>query len=178
MLMRAVVGRALAEARMAKIVALCSLQGREVFLDGYNVLITVESLLAGNPVICCDDGFLRDTRGVFGRYRQSGLTTPALSEILDLLARATPAFAHILLDRQMSRSGELAGNIRAMLAERNLAGTARTARDVDRQLKAAIGIVATSDGNVIDASSEVIDLPAEIARRRGICPLGLLGPGE
>jgi hypothetical protein len=49
-----------------------------------------------------------------------------------------------------------------------LPGDARTSLDVDHSLKTAMSIVATSDGNVIDAASDVVDLPAEMARRRGI----------
>jgi hypothetical protein len=54
-----------------------------------------------------------------------------------------------------------------MMAKIRLPGTAKTARDVDRQLKSSRAIVATADGNVIDAAARVIDLPWEIARRRG-----------
>lgn len=71
----------------------------------------------------------------------------------------------------MSRSGELADLIRGMMAQRHLCGTARTARDVDRLLKATRGIVLTSDGNVIDSLDHFMDLPREIARRSGIKPL-------
>jgi len=73
----------------------------------------------------------------------------------------------------MSRSGEMAEMIKGMMAERHLCGTARTARDVDRLLKATRGIVLTSDGNVIDSLDHVMDLPREIARRSGIRSLTL-----
>jgi hypothetical protein len=139
-------------------------------VDGYNVLITTESLLADYPVYLCDDGFLRDTRGIFRSYKISRLTSPALSLILDLLAQAKPVRVEVLLDQQMSRSGELAELVRCMMAERGLPGTARTARDVDHQLKVAKAGVATSDGNVIDAAKRIYDLPSEIAKRLGISP--------
>jgi hypothetical protein len=60
-----------------------------------------------------------------------------------------------------------------MMAERNLCGSARTARDVDRLLKVAKGIILTSDGNVIDSVDRVVDLPQQIAGRSGIKPLVL-----
>jgi hypothetical protein len=60
--------------------------------------------------------------------------------------------------------------VRCMMAERGLPGTARTARDVDHQLKVAKAGVATSDGNVIDAAKRIYDLPSEIAKRLGISP--------
>jgi len=77
----------------------------------------------------------------------------------------------VLLDQQISRSGELAGEVRSMMAKLALSGAARCARDVDHQLKVCGSIIATSDGNVIDGASSVIDLPGEIARGRCIRPL-------
>lgn len=35
------------------------------------------------------------------------------------------------------------------------------------------GAVATADGNIVDAATEVVDIPAEIAVRMGISPLEL-----
>jgi len=61
--------------------------------------------------------------------------------------------------------------VRSMMAVRGLAGGARCAKDVDHQLKVCAGIIATSDGNVIDAASSAIDLPGEIARIKCIRPL-------
>ena len=156
---------------MAKALRLPALRDRAVFVDGYNTLITTQSLLAGYPVYLCDDGFLRDTRGFFKSDKASRFTVCALSEILDLLAAAGPSRVEVLLDQQISRSGELAGEVRSLMAERDLPGAARCARDVDHQLKTCGSIVASSDGNVIDAAWNVIDLPGEIAGRRGISPV-------
>ena len=167
-LIRSIVESKLASSRKAKALPLEALRERVVFVDGYNVLITVESLLARYPIYQCDDGFLRDTRGVYGSYKSSPFTISAIYAILDVLALAIPSRVEVLLDRQMSRSGELAEQIRCMMAKRGLPGDARTAHDVDRSLKTAMAIIATSDGYVIDAASCVVDLPSEMARRRGI----------
>jgi hypothetical protein len=170
-LQRTVVSADTALCRMAKALRLHTLRGRAVYVDGYNTLITTESLLGGYSVYLCDDGFVRDARGFFRSYRASKITVCAFSEILDLLVEAKPARVEVLLDQQISRSGELAKEMRRLIAERDLAGEARCARDVDHQLKVCGSIVATSDGNVIDAASNVIDLPGEIARERGISTL-------
>lgn len=167
-LSRVVVSAEAASNRKKKAITIEALQGQKVLVDGYNVLISVESLLGGVPVYRCDDGFLRDTQGIFRSYRTSDLTAPALREILTLLAGAGPASVLILLDQQISMSGRLAALMRETMTKRGLPGTARTARDVDHQLKSSRAIVATADGNVIDAASQVIDLPCEIAWRRGL----------
>ncbi len=153
---------------MAKALPLHNLRSCEVFVDGYNTSITTHSLLTGYPVYLCDDGFLRDTRGFFRNDKPLQVAVCAFSEILDLLAYSRPSRVVVLLDQQISRSGELAKDVRCMMAKRELPGEAMTARDVDHQLKVCGSIIATSDGNVIDGASSVIDLPREIARGRRI----------
>ncbi|MCK9440850.1 MAG: DUF434 domain-containing protein [Methanothrix sp.] len=170
-LRRAIVSADTALRRMTKALRLHNLSGRVVFVDGYNTIITTQSLLAGYPVYLCDDGFLRDTRGFFRNDKALQVTVSAFCEILDLLADARPSRVEVLLDQQISCSGELAREVRGLMAKRDLPGDARCVRDVDHQLKASGTIIATSDGNVIDVASSVIDLPGEIARGRCIRPL-------
>jgi hypothetical protein len=170
LLRRVVISAKTALFRMAKARNHSDLFGKSVFLDGYNTIITVESLLAGYPVYLCDDGFVRDTRGLFRRYRAGPVTFSAIDEILGLLCEAGPSRVEVLLDSQISRSGGLAGELRRLMAERHLPGDAQCVRDVDHQLKICGGVVASTDGNVIDCAIEAIDLPAEIARRRGLIP--------
>lgn len=170
LLRRIIISAGAALSRMAKSRHLSDICGKTIFLDGYNCIITVESLLTGYPVYLCDDGFLRDTRGLFHRYKTGPATLSAIDEILSLLGEALPSRVEVLLDCQISRSGELAGDIRRQMAKRHLKGDAQCVRDVDHQLKICGEVVASSDGNVIDCAAEAIDLPAEIARRRGIIP--------
>lgn len=163
----------LASSRRAKRISLEKLRGRDVAVDGYNVLITVESLLSRAPVYLCDDGFLRDTRGIFRRYRPSPITEEALLEVLSILKVSGVGAALILLDQQISRSGELAAKMREIMGELQVPGSAMTARDVDRRLKNADCPVATGDGAIIDRTIEAVDIPGEVADRRGMKPISL-----
>jgi hypothetical protein len=172
-LMRVVVPAGQASLRKEKILQLNDLRGRAVIVDGYNVLITTESILACKPCYICDDGLLRDTQGIFRSYRSSELTWPALSAIFDVLASAAPACVDVLLDQQISMSGRLAQRIRDTMAKCGLPGKAETARDVDFRLKTSKKIVASSDGNIVDAARAAVDIPAEIARRKGVVPFSL-----
>ena len=150
-----------------------TLKGARVLVDGYNVLITAESLIGGMPVYRCDDDFLRDVRGIFKGYKVSELTGPAISAVFDLIAGKGLASVDVLLDQQMSQSGELAETVRSVMDERGIPGTAVTERNVDRMLKAARDAVATGDGNIIDSVSRVVDIPGEIAVLKGIEVLSL-----
>jgi len=76
-LARAVAADEVALYRRSKRTALQEISGKILFVDGYNVLITVEGLILGCPVYLCDDGFCRDTRGLFpGTVRRSTLKRP------------------------------------------------------------------------------------------------------
>ncbi len=167
-LTRVAVPSKIAASRKEKRIRLKELCGRTVAVDGYNVLITIESLLVGAPVYLCDDGFLRDTRGIFRRYRTSDHTIQALWEILSILKESAVGGAELLFDQQISRSGELAAEVRGMMAYSGVFGRAKTAEDVDRRLKLAEYPVATGDGAIIDRARQVVDLPAEVAKRRRI----------
>ena len=169
-LTRVVVASDTAKAREDKIQPLEALHGSALFIDGYNVLISVESLLGGKPVYLCDDGILRDIQGIFRNYRLSDLTAPALDAIFDLLSSACPTVTEVLLDQQISMSGRLAVLTRRAMAEHDVLGMVRTARDVDRQLKEMKGVIATGDGNIIDAAVSVVDIPGAVARMRGFEP--------
>jgi hypothetical protein len=158
----------IAASRKGKRITVSELRGGTIAIDGYNVLITVESLIIGAPVYRCDDGFLRDTRGIFRRYRSSNRTTLALREILSILKENGVGLAEVLLDQQISKSGELAAKIREMMADLEVPGCAKTAKDVDRRLKLASSPVATGDGAIIDAASKAVDIPSEVANRRQI----------
>jgi hypothetical protein len=70
LLSRCVFSREEGEEHRRKLVRLEGVRGRTLGVDGYNVLITCESLLGGYPVIRCDDGLLRDLRAVRGKYRR------------------------------------------------------------------------------------------------------------
>jgi hypothetical protein len=88
-----------------------------------------------------------------------------------------PDRVEIIFDQQISMSGRLTGLVREMMAQFKVPGTAETARDADGRLKsagkAAGAVVATGDGNVIDAVVQVIDIPCKIAGKRGVIPLRL-----
>ncbi|MFC1786572.1 DUF434 domain-containing protein [Halobacteriota archaeon] len=61
---RAVLPSSIAQKRRDKIIACDEMKGLEVIIDGYNVLITTESVL-DQEIVLCDDDFIRDIKGVF-----------------------------------------------------------------------------------------------------------------
>lgn len=167
---RAVLPSNIAQKRRNKTIACDEMKGLEIIIDGYNVLITTESVL-DQEIILCDDGFIRDIKGVFGKYKKTEATDVALAEILTLLSTSSPSIVLFLFDSQVSKSGELARQVKKKLTQFRLEGDAKTLRGVDHKLKTCNAVVATSDGGIIDCVDAIIDIPQCIMKSRGTSPL-------
>ena len=165
--------------RINKKVACTGIKDKDLLLDGYNVLLSVDSLLKKEPMWFCDDGYIRDTRYYFSKAKQAEDIEEALDLVLKFLSETHPKSVIFLLDAQISRSGELAGFIRRKMKEHGISGEARTSKTADFELKAEGGnpekslIVATSDGIVIDSVLQVLDIPACLMEKMGIEPVRL-----
>jgi hypothetical protein len=171
-LSRKVFSREVALSRQNKILDISRVKDENIFVDGYNVLITVESICTGYPsLVRCDDGFLRDINAVFGKYQINDTTKTALTQIILLLKCYEPQFVKFLYDSPVSQSGELSKITRTLLNANDLPGDAVTSKNVDSELvtlsREVQGIVATSDSAVIDKIQRVIDIPCEILKKMG-----------
>ncbi len=161
-LVRAVFSREEARANKKKRLAINKITGKEVAVDGYNVLIGVEEFLRGKEVFLCDDGFVRDARGAFGKYRFSRYTGKAIDEILRLLAEHSAGRVFFVFDSQVSRSGELAARVRAKMAELGIKGDVIAVPNADHVI-GKHGIVCSSDRAIIKKARNAVDLVAHIA---------------
>jgi hypothetical protein len=168
-LTRVIIPSKIAIARNKKRLNYKEVTGKKVLVDGYNVLIALESLIDGYVLWLCDDGFVRDTRGVFRSHNNTDITIEAVKQMCSMLSKSNVPFVKVLLDSQMSQSGELAAIIRQELALLSLQGEVSTSSHADFDLKNAGSeyVVATADGIIIDAVEKVIDLPASVLEQKG-----------
>lgn len=148
--------------------------GNPVLIDGYNVLITVEIICNKeyDSLILCDDGVVRDVKAVFGGYKINNSTVSAIKSIASTLKPHKPKSINFIYDSPVSKSGELAKLTGKILKDLEVSGSADTNKNVDFALvnlsKKPGGIVATSDGAVIDRVDRFIDIPHEICRNKKI----------
>ncbi|MDK2912324.1 MAG: hypothetical protein PWR29_1281 [Methanolobus sp.] len=161
-LSRNVLAPDVASARNRKRVPCTCIRDRHILIDGYNVLITLESYLKGEEIWIGDDGFIRDNRGIFRSHVNDKDTFRSAGLMLSLLRANAAGEITVILDRQMSMSGQLAMAIRQRMAETGVRGQVITSGSTDHDLKKArsCDIVASADGVIIDAVVEVIDIPA------------------
>jgi hypothetical protein len=137
-------------------------RNKDLVIDGYNVIITIEAGLSGRPLILGDDGFIRDISGLSGNFKKTEKTEEALQLILDIVRRVKPLKTLFLFDSPISMSGELAQEVRSLLKKENLLGDAKAVKVPEKILIGFPGVIATSDTAIIDQSKQVVDLAGDI----------------
>jgi len=167
---RSVFSKKKIESRKKKLILLSDVKDKNVFIDGYNVLITVESICNSGDefLVNCDDGVTRDIKAVFGKYKKDETTQEALNSIISLLKMFNPKSVLFFYDSPVSMRGKLARKTQKLLKSLEVQGDAQTASNVDAELvklsREVEGVVATSDGIIIDNVETVLDIPSYIAR--------------
>lgn len=155
---------ALARRRRTR-VGLSRCRGRSICIDGYNLLITIESALAGGVIPIGRDGCFRDLASVHGTYRRVEETRPAIELIARHLAAGGIRRVDWYLDRPVSNSGRL----KALLLESVSGGeTQWTVELVDRPdpiLADASNPVVSSDAWILDRCGRWVNLAAAIVRK-------------
>ncbi len=81
--------------------------GREVWIDGFNTIITLEVMLIDSLIFEGMDGTVRDLAGLHGTYRIIPETEKAVRMLFDVLKELKAGKMHILLDEPISNSGKL-----------------------------------------------------------------------
>ena len=144
-----------------------TINGMFLTVDGYCVLITVESALINRPLFLCDDGVVRDISGVFRKHKHTKETDEALELLLKTIKEFSPTEIHIFYDSPVSKSGKLAVKTRTMLEKYGLSGGSKAVKSPDFEVLKG-EIVATSDFPVIKKAKKVVDIPGYIAKKIGV----------
>ncbi|MHA1130102.1 MAG: DUF434 domain-containing protein [Candidatus Helarchaeota archaeon] len=144
---------------------LTDITGKNVAIDTYNILITAESLLKGLLVIKGDDDYIRDISKVFNKYKRSPLTTHVLNIILDTLKPFNPKNVLFFLDKDISKSGELAAIINEDLTHFQISGTAETVPSADRSVIMNGEIVISNDRVVLENSIAHLNLLSYLLKK-------------
>lgn len=167
-LYRVVYDDATAARHRRKICSIEEVRGESLAVDGYNVLITVESLLSNQPVFICDDGVLRDIASAFRKHSISDTTYSALKQIASVLVDASPKEVRVFFDKQVSKSGELAAYTQKLFLSQGLNASSQAVEMADKSSITFGDVVASSDSVILEKADRVVDIPAEVALRLGV----------
>ena len=138
------------------------LAGRSVVIDGFNLLITLESALGSACLFVGRDGCIRDLAGLHGTYRILSETPQAIELLAGALERFQVKEALILLDRPVSNSGRLRQLIETMAADRGWPWTVRLEMNPDKILRQSPDPILSADSAVLDFCKSWCNLTAEI----------------
>jgi hypothetical protein len=146
------------ERRMARRVVTEAIAGKNLVIDGFNVLTTIEAALGGAVVLICRDTTCRDIAGLHGTYRKVAETLPALERLTTVLERLGVRQCHWLFDRPVSNSGRIRGVVLEAAAERGADWSVELINDPDPVLAASSEIVATADSVILDGGPRWFNL--------------------
>lgn len=137
-----------------------SLRGASLAVDAFNVLIGLETALAGGVLLRGADGALRDLASVHGSYRRVDATAAALDALCETIARWEPAAVTWYVDRPVSNSGRLAGWIRERAPE-GVAWEVELPHDADGSVIDSGAVACSADARVIEHAAAWVDLASE-----------------
>ncbi len=149
------------ERREVRRVEVGRVRGRPLWLDGYNVLTTIEAALAGGVILAARDGAYRDMASMHGSYRKVTETRPALELLGQVLAQLGPDECLWYLDRPVSNSGRLKTLILETAAARGWSWSVELVANPDPILAETDQIVATADSVILDHCRAWVNLARE-----------------
>jgi len=138
------------------------LDGEELWLDGYNVLTSLEASLAGGVILQGRDGCYRDMASMHGSYRKVAETIPAIGMLGELLEEWKVASCRWLLDKPVSNSGRLKTILREAAEEHGWNWTIDLVSDPDPLLAGCKQIVATADSEILNQAGRWFNLAREV----------------
>ena len=154
-----------AAGRRSRQVTAEALRGRALWLDGYNVLTSVEAALSGGVILAARDGCYRDMASMHGSYRKVVETWPALERIGQTAAELGVSQCYWYLDRPVSNSGRLKRILEEVAAGHDWPWRAELVQDPDGLLAESTEVVATADSAILDRCLAWFNLAREIIAR-------------
>ena len=125
------------------------IDNEDVWIDGFNTIITLEVMFSDSILFTCMDGTVRDLAALRGTYRIIPETGKAVYALFDTLKAQNVKSAHILLDEPVSNSGRLK-TLTAGIGE-------KYPFDLDIQILKAVDPVLWDKDNVITTDSVILD---------------------
>ena len=153
--------------RSAKEVRVDQLHGQDVWIDGFNTIITLEVMLSESTLLSCMDGAIRDLAALRGTYRIIPMTSEAIQLLFDVLRDAGIQRATILLDEPVSNSGRLKSLLADLGEDYPFALDVHLLYDVDHQLYGKKNVI-SSDSVVLDNSESWVNLTRHCFELRGV----------
>ncbi|WP_199534012.1 DUF434 domain-containing protein [Romboutsia weinsteinii] len=135
--------------RISKAIKIESIKDGSIYIDGFNLIITLEVALSGGTLIYCNDNNIRDLAGLRGTYKIIDKTEEALRIIGEFLNSHEAKEVKFYLDSPVSNSGKLKSKILEYSSMYNFKTEVELVNNADVVLE-RLGRVVSSDSAIID----------------------------
>lgn len=159
-LMRSTSSKLALEIRRKKEITI-SLKEKTVYIDGFNLIITLEVALSGSTLMKCMDGTIRDLAGLRGTYKQIDKTDIAINLIGEKLYELKVNKVVFYLDSPISNSGRLKMKILELLNKYSYNVEVYLVNNADIILEKLENVI-TSDAIILDKCKSWINLALNI----------------
>ena len=139
------------------------LEGKTIYIDGFNLIIPLEIALSGSTLLLCMDGTIRDLAGLHGTYRLIDKTSSAISLINKQLSLMKIAKAVFYFDAPVSNSGKIKSYILDQAQYFPFTTEVHVIHNVDQTLYDK-EIVASSDAIILNNCKSWVNLSRLIIR--------------
>lgn len=136
------------------------IKDRQLVIDGFNLIISVETAMAGGLLLRCCDDCIRDIAGIHGTYRLVHETRQAIELIGNVLETFSPASVLWLFDKPVSNSGRLAEMVRDIAKVHHWNWQAELIGNPDQAIRNSCKVAVTSDSAILDGGVLWLNLGA------------------
>lgn len=134
------------------------LKDKMVYLDGFNVLIMLESLLSEAYIFEGVDGCFRDLSGVHGTYKRVNQTQRAIELVGAFFQKSQVQKLVWIFDQPVSNSGRIKQMVLDFAVENQFNWEAELEYNPDKFLAESSAVVISSDAWILDHCKEWFNL--------------------
>lgn len=149
-LMRLSGNRNIIEQSNLKTLSANQLKGKIIEIDGFNLLILLESALSGAYLFKCLDGNYRDISSVHGSYKRVIQTEKSIELIGNILQELQVKEVLWLLDSPVSNSGRLKQMLYSIAEKNQFPWEVELVHNPDTVLAVSENVVVTADAWILD----------------------------
>ena len=138
--------------------ALEALENKTLVIDGFNILILLESTLSNTYIFKGQDHCYRDLSSVHGSYKTVNQTEMAIDLLVTFYNESKLNQLVWIFDKQVSNSGRIKAKIEAKAIAYHINWQVVLEDNADQALVNTNEIVASSDGIVLDKATNWFNL--------------------
>lgn len=150
--------------RKSKSLCISNLKYQKLYVDGFNLIITLEVAFSGGVLVIGNDSVIRDIAGIQGSYKLIDKTDKAINAVVKTYKDFEISEVNFLLDSPVSNSGRLKERISNHFKEEKINVNVDLVPNADAVLFELENVV-TSDSIILDRCKSWVNLSKEIIER-------------